>query len=101
MNVIEILSLSGPLPVEDLIWRSDVSPEDALGEIADMADKGLLRLSGIGTKDLRDLATKISPDADLLHSTDLALEKVHAQLSTQEVRAELTRQGLRSVSAVY
>jgi hypothetical protein len=97
MNVLEILAYSGPLPVEDLVWKAGDTPSEALEQIITMADKGLVMVRGIQVEQLRDLRREIGVGQP--GNADAALERIHGVLASTRAVVELTKDGLRSAPA--
>jgi hypothetical protein len=93
MDVLEILPYSGPLSVEDMLWRAGGNPADALKQVLRLADQKLVSLSGIAPGKLRDLLRQIQqvPTEDV----DGARSTIHDWLGKTDATIELTSEGLR------
>lgn len=97
MDVLGILAYSGPLPIEDLVWRSDATPSGALEQIITMADKNLVTVSGIPIDQLRNLLQEIGQGQQV--NPDATLERIHGALASTTGVVELTKDGFRFAPA--
>jgi hypothetical protein len=97
-NVLGMLSYSGPLPIEDVLWRAGDAPGEALEQIINMAGQGLVMVNGIDVEKLHTLLREVREAAP--ENADLTLGRIHTALADTSPTIELTRSGLRSAPAV-
>lgn len=97
MNILEVLPYSGPLPLEDLLWKSDGRPDKALEQVLAMSARGLVVVNGIAVDKLRDLLRTVQghPKGDVSAN----LRSIHEALAPTSPFVELTSKGLRAAPA--
>ena len=97
-NVLGMLSYSGPLPIEDVLWRAGDAPGEALEQIINMTNQGLVLVNGIDIARLHALLVEVR--AAVPGDSDSTLRRIHAAFADASPTIELTQRGLRTAPAV-
>jgi hypothetical protein len=93
-----MLARSGPLPIEDVVWKTDDTPGGVLEQIIAMSDKGLVMVSGVPMEQLRSLLLEVQQNQ--ANDGDATLSRIHHALGDGRATIELTRNGLRAAPAI-
>lgn len=96
-DILGMLAITGPLPIEDAIWKSGNKPADSLQQIVMMERNGLVAVRGTSIDRLRDLHAEVA--ALEPQQGDAALDRIHQAFANEDASIELTKIGLQATRA--